>query len=81
MLRVVDGDIESPQKIVPDIYFCYKVVSFFVLITVLRPHRGCHGACSVTSYRLHLSVTPLLRANVGLHIYNIRQGLRNLRTG
>ena len=50
IVRVVDEDIGSPCKIIPDIFdFSFK--------------RSCHGAF-VTPYGLHLSAPPLLRAHM-----------------
>ena len=67
MFRVVDDDIESPYKIVPEIFnFVNKVLSVFVIcITLLTPHGGRHGVCCVTSKLMgSMSATPLLRAHM-----------------
>ena len=61
MHRVVDDDSESPENIVLDRFDLFYICEVFC-ITLLTPHGGCHGACCVTSYGLHLSATPLLRA-------------------
>ena len=50
ILRVVDDDIESPYKIVRDIFDFFKQSCEHCFITLLTPHVGCHGACCVTSY-------------------------------
>ena len=61
MLRVVDYDIASPYKIIPDIFdFVIKLEAFDFCITLLTPHGGHHGAFCVTSYGTPLSVTPLI---------------------
>ena len=65
MLRVRDDDIETSYKIVPDIF--------------LEGDGGCHGTC-VTSYGLHLSAPPLLRAHM-TSSSSSGEGLRNLLIG
>ena len=73
MLRLVDGDIESPYKIVPDT-FCVSVFLYHCPSTTWRPR---HGACCVMSYGLHLSTTPFLREQMTSQRCS-GQGLRNL---
>ena len=62
MFRAVDDDIGSPYKIGPNIFDFYDVVT--VCLTLLTQHGGHHDDCCVTSYGLHLSATPLLRAHI-----------------
>ena len=65
MHSVVHDDIDSPYTIFHKqtcMIFFIKLWGFY--IPLLTPHGGHHGACCVTSYGLHLSATPLLRAHM-----------------
>ena len=57
MLRVVDDNIESLYKIVPDIFDYFLESCDRFCITLLTPHGGCHGVRCVVFYGMYWNFT------------------------